>query len=239
MAAVHTDASAIFGSTLINEAEEKYSMSNTDAEAKYAEAQTACANADAQKYDQAKYDETIALAETVEDMAVQQMKNYIMAKRRLKFLDNLDSYAVPVDNILHMLWNGVDIIMNQELVSTTNQKYRYKAYIESVLNNSASTKQYQLEMQGYYGDQGEKDQDFRQTFNPGMTKKYMQFKDEKKVQLMGFLHSDIMAIQGSIVNGVEININLLPNQDNMCMQAFGQNTYGQLIVDDVILYVCK
>ena len=48
-----------------------------------------------------------------------------------------------------------------------------------------------------------------------------------------------MGIQGSIVNGVEININLLTNQDNMCVQAFGQNTYGQLIVDDVILYVCK
>ena len=76
--------------------------------------------------------------------------------------------------------------MNQELVSTTNQKYMYKAYIESVLNNSASTKKYQLEMQDFHGDQGDKDQDFRQTFNPGMTKRYMQFKDDKKVQLMGF-----------------------------------------------------
>ena len=71
--------------------------------------------------------------------------------------------------------------MNQELASTTNQKYMYKAYIESVLNNSASTKKYQLEMQDFHGDQGDKDQDFRQTFNPGMTKRYMQFKDDKKV----------------------------------------------------------
>ena len=35
-----------------------------DAEAKYAEAQTAYADADAQKSDQAKYDEAIAMAET-------------------------------------------------------------------------------------------------------------------------------------------------------------------------------
>ena len=54
----------------------------------------------------------------------------------------------------------------------------------------------------------------------------MQFKDGKKVQLMGILHLDIMGIQGSIVNGVEININLLPNQDIIRVQAFGQNTYG-------------
>ena len=111
-----------------------------NAEAKYAEAQTAYAYADAQKSDQAKYDEAIAVAETVEDMAKQLMKNYITAKRRLKFLDNLDGYVVSVDNVLHTLWNGADIIMNQELVSTTSQKYMYKAYIESVLNNSVSTK---------------------------------------------------------------------------------------------------
>ena len=172
-----------------------------NAEAKYAEVQTAYADADAQKSDQAKYDEAIAMAETVEDMAIQLMKNYITAKKRLKFLDNLNDYVVPVGNVLHTLWNGVDIIMNQELVSTTNQKYMYKAYIESVLNNSASTKKYQLETQGFYGDQGDKDQDFRQTFNPGMTKRYMKFNDDKTVQLMGFLHLDIMGIQGSIVNG--------------------------------------
>ena len=128
-----------------------------EAETKYAEAQTAYANAEAQKADKAKYDDAIAVAETVEDMAVQQMKHYVMAKRRLKFLYNLDGYVVPVDNILHTLWNRVDIIMNQELVSTTNQKYMYKAYIESVLNNSASTKKFQLETQGFYGDQGDKD----------------------------------------------------------------------------------
>ena len=48
-----------------------------DAEAKYAEAQTAYADADAQKSDQEKYDEAIAMAETVEDMAIQQIKKII------------------------------------------------------------------------------------------------------------------------------------------------------------------
>ena len=108
----------------------------------------------------------------------------------------------------------------------------HKAYIETVLNNSASTKKYELETQGFYGDGGDKDTDLKQTFNPGMTRRYMKFKDDKKVQLMGFLHSDIMGIQGSIVNGVEININLLPN---IHVQSFGANVFGKLIVDDVVL----
>ena len=137
-------------------------------EAKYVVAQEAWANVEAVKVDKAKYDDAMAVAETVEDMAVQLVKNCITEKR-LKFLDNLTGYAVPIDNVLHSMWNGLDVIMNQELISTTNQKYMYKAYIETVLNNSASTKTYQLEMQGFYGNQEDKDSDFRQTFNNNMT----------------------------------------------------------------------
>ena len=47
---------------------------------------------------------------------------------------------VPIDNVLHSLWSGCDITMNAELVSTTNQKYMYKSYFETILNNSHSTK---------------------------------------------------------------------------------------------------
>ena len=49
-------------------------------------------------------------------------------------------YVVLVDNVFHSMWSGVDISINQENVSMTNGKYVYKAYVESALNNSASTK---------------------------------------------------------------------------------------------------
>ena len=48
-------------------------------------------------------------------------------------------------------------MMNGEFVSMTNQKYMYKSYFETVLNNSHSTKQYQLKMSGYFGDSRNKD----------------------------------------------------------------------------------
>ena len=40
-----------------------------------------------------------------------------------------------------------------------------------------------------------------------------------------------MEIQGSIINGVENNINLLPNQGNINVQVFGLNVFGKLVVD--------
>ena len=69
-------------------------------EAKYAEAQETWTDVEALKADQAKYDEAVAVAETVKGMAIQLMKNYITAKGRLKFLGNLTGYAVLINNVL-------------------------------------------------------------------------------------------------------------------------------------------
>ena len=57
------------------------------------------------------------------------------------------------------MWSGVDITINEELVSTTSQKYMYKSYIETILNTH-STKEYQLKLSGYFGDDGDKDEDY-------------------------------------------------------------------------------
>jgi len=59
-----------------------------------------------------------------------------------------------VDNVLHTLWSQVDIKFNETLVSTSGTNYPYKAYIENLLTYSSSTTKYQLDMQGFTGNQG-------------------------------------------------------------------------------------
>ena len=70
-------------------------------------------------------------------------------------------------------------------------------------------------MSGYFGDSGNKDVNFMQNWNKGMEECHIAFCNENKVQLMGFLMSDIMGIQGAIVNGVEISITMIPNTNNI------------------------
>ena len=78
-----------------------------------------------------------------------------------------------------------------------------------------------------------------QNWNKGMEECYVTFHNENKVELMGFLMSEIMGIQGAIVNGVEISITLIPNTDNIHLQSFKNNTYGRIVIDDIYMYVCK
>ena len=77
--------------------------------------------------------------------------------------------------------------MNGELISTMNQKYMYKSYFETVLNNSYLTKKCQLKSSGYYRDEGNKDEDYISTWNKGMEERSMIFRNGNKVKLMGFI----------------------------------------------------
>ena len=49
-----------------------------------------------------------------------------------------------------------------------------------------------------------------QNLNKGMEEDFFAFCNGNKVELMGFLMSDIMGVQGAIVNGVEIGITMIP-----------------------------
>ena len=56
---------------------------------------------------------------------------------------------------------------------------------------------------------------------------------------MGFILSDIMGIEASIVNGIEISIMLIPNTNIIHLQMFRNKKYGKLIIDDLYMYICK
>ena len=80
------------------------------------------------------------LAESLEDMATLSMCQYLSAKHMRRKERLYQNDLVPVYNVLHSLWSGCDIMMNGELISTMNQKYMYKSYFETILNNSHLTK---------------------------------------------------------------------------------------------------
>ena len=94
-----------------------------------------------------------------------------------------------------------------------------------------------MKSSGYYGDEGNKDEDYISTWNKGMEQRCMIFRNGNKVELMGFILSDIMGIEVSIVNGIEISKMLIPNIDIIHLQTFRNKKYGKLIIDDLYMYI--
>ena len=145
----------------------------------------------------------------------------------------------PLDAVFHTMWNGVDVFMNQQRVSTTNTMYTYKSYLETMLNNSINTKRYQLTSIGYTGEQGSGDHPTTEDLTVPQLKRKEMFEDGKSVQLLGYLASDMMTVEGAILPGVQIQIKLYPNKDKTRLMTTPEGTEAELIVEDIVLKVCK
>ena len=152
----------------------------------------------------------------------------------------------PIDAIFHTMWNGMDVSMNQQLVSTTNGMYSYKAYIESVLNNSGATKKFQLGAIGFTGNEnGIEDRDDTDVeSNPFLVANCV--KERKTLlplntrhNLFGYPASDLWGINAAIVHGVEISIKLYPNKDAFRLMTYPKGVEAELILHDITLKVCK
>ena len=53
---------------------------------------------------------------------------------------NQKETGTPIDFILHSMWSGVDIKMNNNLVSESGTNYMYKALMEALLTYDENTK---------------------------------------------------------------------------------------------------
>ena len=63
---------------------------------------------------------------------------YVKAEILLVADPDVNLRVAPVKNVLHSLFNQIDIFLNQNLVSPPNNAYPYRAYIESLLSSPAA-----------------------------------------------------------------------------------------------------
>lgn len=159
---------------------------------------------------------------------------------------NYQHSAYPIDAIFHTMWNNMDVWANGQLVSTTNGMFPYKSYIETVLNNSGATKEYQLGAVGFTGNEnGTVDRDDPGVeSNPFLVAECV--KKRKKMlpinmrhDLFGYPACDLWGINASIVHGVELTIKLYPNKDAFRLMTFPKGVEAELVLHDITLKVCK
>ncbi len=182
-------------------------------------------------------------------------KTYLKLKLRIV---KSDGSAVPNDVLvscinlpLHTIFNQVDVLLQQQLVSSTgSQTYAYKSYFETMLEYGSDAKQSQLRAQGFYKD-NKLDLDVSNLVdvsnklketkveNWGYVKRWMLFKANNIVDFIGPLNADICQQNRLILNGVEIQIRMWPSKDAFrLLTTDATHTYKMEVVD-ATLKVCK
>ena len=66
-----------------------------------------------------------------------------------------DQLLVPVQLLLHSMFQQVDVKLNDRLVTPSLNTYPYKAYLETLLSHGADTKNSYLSNEGWFGGPGE------------------------------------------------------------------------------------
>lgn len=130
--------------------------------------------------------------------------------------------VAPVNNLLHSMFNQVDIFFNQKLVSPANNSYAYRAYIETLLNYAPHAKQSHLSAGLWYGSEnGESDVYDTATAqaagDDGFIKRQRIASNGRIVDLIGHLHCDVFNQEKFLLNGVELRLRLVRSRDNFCL----------------------
>jgi len=185
-------------------------------------------------------------------------KTYL--KLKMKIVKS-DGSAIPIKTLvtctnlpLHSCFNQVDVLLQQQLVSSTgSQTYAYKAYIETMLEYGSDAKNSQLHAQGYEKDQPlmmevKSLEDTKKMFGPdhtvsekdgGYISRWLYFVANNSAEFMGPLNADICQQNRLILNGVEIQIKMWPSKDTFRLGTTDETNPYKMEILDATLKVCK
>ncbi|XP_025155142.1 uncharacterized protein F54H12.2-like [Harpegnathos saltator] len=143
----------------------------------------------------------------------------------------------PVNHILHSMFNQIDVYFNQKLVSSPNNAYAYRAYIEALLNYASPVKTFHLASRLWYNDTaGNMDVLPGPTpCNHGLDKRVAFVQGERTLDLVGHLHCDVFNQDKFLINGVEVRMRLVRSKDSLCLLE--GNTMSRIRILDATLFI--
>ena len=152
------------------------------------------------------------------------------------------SQVGPVNLLLHSLFSEVDVKLNDVLITSTNNTYAYRAYLETLLTYGSESKSTQLSSSLYYKDTPDKMDDadpLVATANVGLKKRYGYISEGKTVDMLGRLHTDLFYQQKFLPNDVTIRIRLIRSKNNFCLMSATPDDNFKIHISDCKIFVRK
>ena len=135
-------------------------------------------------------DDTIEFKIAETDSEYIDLKNsFIRVKAKIAKPLGATADIAPVHFWLHALFSQIDMTLKDTLVTTSNNTYPYKTYIETLLSFGTESKQSQLTASMWYKDTNNFSLD---QHNRGYTKRKELARESHLIDMMGKLPLDLM-----------------------------------------------
>jgi len=146
--------------------------------------------------------------------------------------------VAPVNNWLHSLFQQVDIFLNGNLITGSQNTYPYRAYLETLLNFGSDAQETHLTSQLFYRDTPDQFGSVDPAVNEGFARRQQKAALSNEVDMMGRLHADICHQSRYILNGVDVKIRLHPSKDTFNLMTLPADRFKTQLTH-VSLFVRK
>ena len=157
-------------------------------------------------------------------------------------IDGTDHVA-PINLVMQSLFSEVDFKLNDTLISSTNNTYAYRAYLETLLSYGPPAKSSQLTAGLFYKDTESNfdagDPTDANCPNKGLVKRYAYFRGSRFVNLMGPIHCDLFFQDRFLPSDVGFKLRFVRNRDSFCLMSDTPNPTYKLKINECKLYVRK
>ena len=157
-------------------------------------------------------------------------------------IDGTDHVA-PVNLTLHSLFSEVYFKLNDTLISSTNNMYPYRAYLETLLSYGYDAKKSQLTSSLYYkdiaGHMEEADPTAAAVGNTGMAKRNSFFGQCQTCELLGGIHCDMMFQECYLPLDIGFRLCFMRSKDTFALLSDTPNVAHKIKIEECKLYVHK
>ena len=150
----------------------------------------------------------------------------------------VDAGTAAVNYWLHSLFSQVDVLLNDTLVTPSENTYPYRAIIESTLNYGLEAKTSHLTSALYYQDTPGTHESRNKNLNHGFSKRQAMTARSRTVDMMGRLHCDIFHQERYLINGVDVKIRLIPSKSSFNIIS-GPGSDCRSVITHASLFVRK
>ena len=123
-------------------------------------------------------------------------------------------YCGPVNNILHSMWQDVQVSLRGRTVSDPSNLYPYRAYLSTLLNYGEEVWKSRLLSEGWVSDIAKEVMNDPNTdgANTSLTTRATWFEQSKMVCLIGRPHCDIFHQGKLLPPGIDMTVKLFPSE---------------------------
>ena len=170
---------------------------------------------------------------------------YVRAKIVRANNDAIDDndHVGPINLFLHSLFSEVDITLNDNLITDSNNTYAYRSYLETILSYGSAAKKSQLTSALYYKDAANHMENANPhedaALNVGFKKRSALTDAGRVVDMLGCIHSDLFFQDRFLPNDVNIKMRLVRHKDPFCLMSSVQDASFKVQILDCKIYVRK